>query len=250
MITSIGVRYKMDFLNQSIVTKTHRSDDLIDIDIEGHSFVMDLTDEFNSKFINFAKRGNGFKENEVYEPATSRALVALSKKYDIKRAYDIGCQNLYTTLQMQRIFDCDVVGYDIDETALNAARINLKLNGSISVEIVERGIGDGADGNLTLNELEGADLVFIDIEGYQAKVFESGLPWIEKHRPIIVYETDNPVASLWIKPDREILEPISKIDYVFYLCSDHRKNKPFNEIECKNIPEADGLLVCIPREKL
>ena len=240
----------IDLLNESVVTKTHRSDDVIHIDINGHSFKMDLTDEFNSKFINFSKRGNGFKENEVYEPATSRALVALSKKYDIKRAYDIGCQNLYTTLQMQRIFDCDVVGYDIDEKALNAARINLKLNGSASVEIIERGIGDGEDGNLTLNDLDGADLFFIDIEGYQAKVFESGLPWIEKHRPIIVYETDNPVASLWIKPDRKILEPISNIDYVFYLCSDHRKNKPFNEIECKNIPEADGLLVCIPREKL
>jgi predicted O-methyltransferase YrrM len=240
----------IDLLNQSVLTKTHRSGDVIHIDINGHSFKMDLTDEFNSRFINFAKRGNGFKENEVYEPATSQALVALSKKYDIKRAYDIGCQNLYTTLQMQRIFDCDVVGYDIDEKALNAARINLKLNGSAAVEIIERGIGDGDDGNLTLNDLDGADLFFIDIEGYQAKVFESGLPWIEKHRPIIVYETDNPVASLWIKPDRKILEPISNIDYVFYLCSDHRKNKPFNEIDCQSIPEADGLLVCIPREKL
>ena len=240
----------MNFLNHDIQIKTQKSENFIEIDINENHFRIDLTDEFNSRFINHVKRGNGFRENEVYEPATSRALVALGKKYNIERAYDIGCQNLFTTLQMQRIFDCEVVGYDIDEVALNAARINLKLNGDASIEIVERGLGDGTDGNLILNELGKADLVFIDIEGYQAKVFEGGMQWIEKHRPIFVYETDTNIASLWIKPDKEILKPLSEIDYVFFLCEDHRKNKPFKQIECKDIPVGDGLLICIPKEKM
>ena len=42
----------IDLLNQGVVTKTYRNNDVIHIDIEGHSFKMDLTDEFNSKFVN------------------------------------------------------------------------------------------------------------------------------------------------------------------------------------------------------
>ena len=239
-----------NFLNNDVKMKSSVSDNQLIVEIEEHKLYFDKTNEFNRSFVSSSKRGNGFKPDQIKEPSTTKALYNLSKKYNINKAYDIGCQNFYTTLQLAKILNCNVTGFDIDKDAINAGFSNLKLNGNLDVSVIERGVGSKEKGNICLNELEGADLIFIDIEGYQYYVFKEGLEFLEKHRPIIVYETDNKNASLFVKPDKIILKPLSELDYIFFYCNDHRKNKPFNKIDVNNIPEQDGLLVIIPKEKL
>lgn len=240
----------IDILNKSIKTTTSLDEDILTINIEEHKLYFNNTNEFNKQFISHVKRGNGFKDNEVKEPSTTRALYNLSKKYNITKAYDIGCQNLYTTLQLSKIFNCEVIGFDIDKEAIDAGLLNYELNKDLNISVIEKGVGSKEKGNVSLNDLEGADLIFIDIEGYQFYVFNEGLEFIEKHRPIIVYETDSKNASLFIKSDKIILKPLVEMNYAFFYCEDHRKNKKFKPIECNNIPEQDGLLVIIPKEKI
>ena len=240
----------MSFLNNKVNMSSTLTDNTLTVNIEEHTLYFDNTNEFNKQFVSHVKRGNGFKENEIKEPATIRALYNLSKKYDIKKAYDIGCQNLYTTLQLAKIFDCDVTGFDIDKDAITAGLKNLELNSGVSIGVIERGVGSKEKNQIVLNELPGVDLIFIDIEGYQFYVFKEGLEHIEEHKPIIVYETDYKSASLFVKPDKVILKPLEEMGYMFFHSTDHRKNKPFKEIKCSEIPEQDGLLIIIPKEKL
>jgi hypothetical protein len=240
----------IDILNKPIKVSSFLDDDKLVINIEEHTLYFDNIHEFNKTFISHVKRGNGFKENEIKEPSTTRALYNLSKKFKIKKAYDIGCENLYTTLQIAKIFDCDVTGFDIHKEAIDAGLCSLKLNSDLSLDIIERGVGSKDKNNTELNELPGVDLIMIDIEGYQHYVFQDGMENIKNSRPIIVYETDSRIASLFVRPDKEILKPLEDIDYKFYYSIDHRKNKPFEEITCNDILEQDGLLILIPEEKL
>lgn len=241
----------VDFLNDPVKMGSSLVDNCMSVFIGEHTLYFDNEHEFNKQFIKHVKRGNVFKENEIKEPTTSRALYNLSKKYNINAAYDIGCQNLYTTMQIAKIFDCEVTGFDIDQNAIAAGLASLKLNSDLAINIIEQGVGSKDRGDITLNELSSTiDLIFIDIEGYQHYVFQEGLELIKRDRPIIVYETDYSHASLYVRPDREILYPLAGLDYSFYFSADHRKNKPFTEINCNTIPQQDGLLVLIPKEKI
>lgn len=240
----------IDIINNKVNMSSELTDNVLTVKIEEHTLYFDNTDEFNQQFISHIKRGNGFKEDEIKEPSTTRALYNLSKKYKINNIYDIGCQNLYTTLQLSKLFNCEVIGFDIDQNAIAAGLKNLKLNKNVNIKIIDRGVGSKVNGDIVLDEMPSTDMIFIDIEGYQYYVFKEGLEFIEKNRPIIVYETDSKNASLFVKPDKQILKPLVNLNYAFYYCEDHRKNKPFRAIDCNNIPESDGLLLIIPKEKI
>ena len=240
----------INFLNNKVNMSSAIEDNKLIVNIEEHTIYFDNTHDFNKQFISHVKRGNGFKKNEIKEPSTTRALYNLSKNYLIGSVVDIGCQNFYTTLQLAKIFDCTPLGFDIDMSAIDAGMLSLDLNPDLHVEVIEEKMGSKDRGDNTLNELKAVDLILIDIEGYQYYVFKDGLDYIKDYRPIIVYETDNRNASLFVKPDKIILKPLEDLEYTFFHCDDHRKNKPFIEKKCDDIPVEDGMLILIPKEKL
>ena len=240
----------IDLLNTPLDVKSEHKEDVLEITLNEGRILLDKFHPFNKRFIEGVKRGKGFKDGCVKEPATVKAYTALSKKFNINTAYDIGCQNLYTTLLMQKIFNCTVTGFDLDKDALEAGYENLKFNSNRKIKIVEKGIGV-EPGYLSLNSLEPVDLIMIDVEGYQSKILADGISFVEKNKPIFVYETDNDNAIFFSKPDKKILQPLEDLGYKFFFCDDHRKYETkFKNVKCKDIPVRDGLLVLIPEDKL
>jgi len=214
-----------------------------------HSVVFDLSNNFNKLFSQTKKRGNVFDDRQIVEPGFLRAINGLRNKFKFDNVIDVGCQHLYTTLIMERMLSAKVYAYDIDDVALEAAELNLKYNPS-NIELKKLAIGDKVtDGYSTLEELPTADLIMIDVEGYQDKILYSGTNHINVTRPIVILETDNHNAINYTQPDKLNVRYFS--NYKYFYCNNHIAiNEPFREIKLNDIPVQDGLLVCIPEEKL
>tara|TARA_R110001606_G_scaffold9839_5_gene42154 strand:- start:334 stop:1059 length:726 start_codon:yes stop_codon:yes gene_type:complete len=240
----------IDAFNEKVTMSSRKADGKMYVTFLEHTIEFDLSNKFNHTFGHFVKRGNGFDKFQIIEPGFLKALNGISKNFKIDHAIDIGCQNLYTTLMMQKVFDANVVGYDIDPIALEAAHLNLASNPTDAITINSYGFGNGENNTVLLNDYtDPVDLILSDIEGYQSEVIEGGLEFINNKRPIIIMETDKENAVDYKRPDRENIEGFE--DYAYLYNTDHRaRHTIFQTIERKDIPVNDGLLICIPKERM
>jgi FkbM family methyltransferase len=226
------------------------------------------------------------KGNNIHEPATIAALLFCQKYFSqqIKVIFDIGALYGYFSLISKSLFSqATIFAFEMNPQSYDILAKNIMVNKHLGIPAV-RPINIGLSDHTILQEnvlIKGfilkensesaksskldimslddfcrisnfsPELIKIDVEGYQAKIFLGGMATIEKTKPIIILEFDNPkTLDPFNTTNKQITKPLFDLGYNCYWCKNQRQFQgkfekleydPFSEVH-----ETNSLGVFLP----
>jgi hypothetical protein len=192
------------------------------------------------------------KGNNIHEPATIAALLFCQRYFSqqIKVIFDIGALYGYFSLISKSLFS---------QATIFAFEMNPQSNVLIKGFILKENSESAKSSKLDIMSLDdfcrisnfSPELIKIDVEGYQAKIFPGGMATIEKAKPIIILEFDDPKAlDPFNTTNKQITKPLFELGYNCYWCKNQRQFQgKFEKLEYdifSEVHETNSLGVFLP----
>jgi FkbM family methyltransferase len=202
------------------------------------------------------------KNNSIHEPATIAALLFCQTHFSqqIKVIFDIGALYGYFSLISKTVFSqATIFGFEMNPQSYIILCKNINVNkhlGIPAVQAINMGLSDRTSfqekvfvtGFILRENSENSEserlfqldimslddfcrisnfqpqLIKIDVEGYQAKIFPGGMATIEKAKPIIILEFDDPkTLAPFNTTNKQITKPLFDLGYNCYWCKNQRQ---------------------------
>jgi len=226
------------------------------------------------------------KRGKLHEPGTVAAIRFLENHaanrvkviYDVGAAYGYFALLLKTAFPNSTIFAFEsnpdthhafqknvLVNKHLPDPAIRCLNMGLSDNSHLQKEVNIKGMhlkeGAEAQANKQLDivsiddfaRLTGffPDLIKIDVEGYQSRIMAGALQTIERAKPILLFELDEPeTMRRFGTTNREVLQPLLDIGYRVYWCRAHRHSSArFFKLKTRTLSdeqERDSLAVLLP----